>query len=430
MFWYASLMLPLFAMGFFLPLDIAHGEIFPNGFLYLDGILCVLFLGDLFLRLNDKLSLPIKSEGNFAPKEIKYQYYDSKFWLFIDCLAVLPFELIAFACNDYVSAIGIYFIRSLNFLKVLRYRNVYPVLSFLPKQIKIALFASVAILAIHWITCGWITLNAIQSADFLTTYNISLYWAITTLTTVGYGDITPQTNIARVYTMIVMLGGVTTFGLVISHFFQLMLHRDQYTKRKKEEMEKLHAFFNYYEIPSNLRSEVHSFYTHLLNKNISEEDKKVLNSLPRTLQEELNTYMKIKLIREVHIFDECTSPCLRMIANRLEQKDFSPDSFVIEEGDIGSEMYIIAHGEVEVFNKQNEVIARLQAGQFFGEIALIEDTIRSANVKTSDYCDLYVLNKQDFLEVTQKYPKLGQKFTSTYKKRASDNQRVKIKKAA
>jgi len=138
--------------------------------------------------------------------------------------------------------------------------------------------------------------------------------------------------------------------------------------------------------------------------------------------------MKIKLIREVHIFHDCSTPCLKMIAQKLEQTYHSPNEYIIKKGDRGDEMFILGHGEVEV-TMGEKVVTTLKAGQFFGEIALLEDTIRTADVKARAYCDLYTFKKSDFLEVISKYPDLGDKFKAIYSKRKTDNE-AQTKKAA
>ena len=93
-------------------------------------------------------------------------------------------------------------------------------------------------------------------------------------------------------------------------------------------------------------------------------------------------------------------------------------------------MFILGHGEVEV-SMGEKVLATLKAGQFFGETALIEDTIRNADVKSKAYCDLYSFSKDDFIEVITKYPHLGDKFQEIYQRRVDDNQKTQeIKKAA
>lgn len=97
----------------------------------------------------------------------------------------------------------------------------------------------------------------------------------------------------------------------------------------------------------------------------------------------------------------------------------SPNEYIIRKGDVGDEMFIIGHGSVQV-DHGDKVIAELKAGQFFGEIALLEDTIRTADIRSKNYCDLYTFNKVDFLAVIEKYPHLGSKFKSIYKKRTND----------
>ena len=133
----------------------------------------------------------------------------------------------------------------------------------------------------------------------------------------------------------------------------------------------------------------------------------------------MNIYTKIKLIKNVHIFKECSTPCLKLIAKKLEQTFHSPNEYIIRKGDHGEEMFIIGHGEVQVSSGE-KIIAELKEGQFFGETALIRDTIRNADIQAKAYCDLYTLKKEDFLEVIEKYPSLGEKFKDLYNKRSTD----------
>lgn len=188
-------------------------------------------------------------------------------------------------------------------------------------------------------------------------------------------------------------------------------------------MDKLNSFLNYYKIPSSLRSDVYSYYGHILDKNFTEDDFQILNSLPNSLKEELTLFMKIKLINKIDIFDGISHKCLKRVASKLKQKDYAPEALIIKKGDVGKEMFIIAHGSVEVISNEH-VIAKLQEGQFFGELALMEETLRVANVKTSVYCDLYTLSKTDFLEITQEFPELRKRFEVIYKKITGENLRV------
>ena len=341
----------------------------------------------------------------------------------IEILSALPYELIAFQLSGTVAPEYLIPLRFVTLMKFVSIRKIIPLSSHISKQPKfILLFLSISTV-VHWITCGWIAINNSVEPDFATQYNKALYWTITTLTTVGYGDIAPTTNYSRLYTVFVMLGGVTSFGLILSHFFKLMLNKDKYTKHKDEQMDKLKSFLAYYDIPPKLKNDVFSFYGHVLEKNITEEDSQILNSLPNSLQDELTIYMKIKLITRIHIFEGLSNKCLKLIAKKLELKDYSPDSYIINKDELGDKMYIIAHGGVEVINN-GHTIGRLGEGQFFGEIALIEDTRRVADVKTIGYCDIYTLSKDDFITITKSFPELEQRFYKIYQTPSEKRKKV------
>ena len=403
------------------PLSFALGEKVKENNLWWDGLFSFIFFIDIYLKCKNKLKLPenLTSPLNLDLNLRKNDNYHKSYWLPIDVITALPFDIIAYSFGFYLPGSVINIIRLCRVTRISKLRPVWSVLDFLPKYAKIIFFVISIFIAIHWIACGWMIINPRSAPDNLSFYVVSLYWAITTLTTVGYGDITPVTNFGRLYTMGVMIIGVGVYGIIIGNISRLMMLADKYTQERKEKLNGLQHYMRHYNIPSSLQREVFSFYNHILTKNITKEDSKVINDLPQALQNELNIYTKIKLIKNVHIFKDCSTPCLKMIAQRLEQTFHSPNEYIIRKGDHGEEMFIIGHGEVQVTSGE-KTLAELKAGQFFGEIALIEDTIRNADVQSKAYCDLYTFKKEDFLEVTTKYPHLAEKFHEIYQKRATD----------
>ncbi|MAZ48028.1 MAG: hypothetical protein CME65_05665 [Halobacteriovoraceae bacterium] len=384
--------------------------------LWWDGLFSLIFLTDVYLKVKNKLSFPERDEDRPKP------YFKSS-WFYFDLLTSMPFAIIAALLSQTIgfelSVNIVATLRLARVVRIVRLRVVFDLLDFIPKPMKLGLIAVSVALLIHWIACGWMMIHPRTVAGDTDFYILSLYWTVTTLTTVGYGDITPNTNLQRLFTMGVMLVGVGVYGVIIGQVSRLMMLADKYTEERKEKMANLHSYMKYYNIPASLQRQVFSFYNHLIKKNISDQDFNMIKDLPQALQNELNIYTKIKLIREVHIFKQCSTPCLKMIAERLEQTFHSPNEYLIQKGDIGNEMFIIGHGEVQV-NIGEKVVAELKAGQFFGEIALLEDTIRNADVKSKAYCDLYTFKKDDFLEVISKYPDLGERFRMIYRKRSGD----------
>jgi voltage-gated potassium channel Kch len=398
--------------------------------LWWDGLFSAIFFTDIFLRLRNKLKLPSPHKFDFEKvhHEVEERPYHKSLWLPVDIFTSLPFDIIVSFFGLSLPTKIVSALRLLRIIRIVKLRSLVHLIDHVPKSIKVVLAISGVMLIIHWISCGWMLLNPRTDLDPYSFYNVSLYWTVTTLTTVGYGDITPQTNLARLYTMGVMLIGVASYGIIIGNFSRMIMLKDRYEEERKEKMNGLQKYMRFYNIPHSLQRQVFSFYNHLLNQNISDQDHQVVNELPQALQNELQIYMKIKLIKAVHIFQDCTTPCLKMIAQKLEQTYHSPNEYIIKKGDVGDEMFILGHGEVEV-TMGEKVLTTLKAGQFFGEIALLEDTIRTADVKTKAYCDLYTFKKTDFLEVISKYPDLGDKFRNIYTKRKTDNEK-NIKNAA
>ncbi len=90
---------------------------------------------------------------------------------------------------------------------------------------------------------------------------------------------------------------------------------------------------------------------------------------------------------------------------------------IIRKGDVGDEMYLICRGEVEVLDDAGRVIATLRDGNFFGEVALVFDQLRTASVRAKTPCDLFVLSKMDFDRILKDQPQLAEKIREAAQER-------------
>ena len=249
-------------------------------------------------------------------------------------------------------------------------------------------------LSIHFFACIWITLTG-RAEDPTTVYIKALYWTVTTIATVGYGDITPTTNTARIFAMIVMFFGVGFYGFIVSRISTFLFQNDRRSEAHNEKMDHLTAFLHHYRIPGNLRQEVFSFYEHRLLAKMNDDEEEILTELPSGLKHEIQTYLNIAPLSRTLLFKGCSEACLKDAAHSLQRKVVNPNEMIIKRGDVGYEMYIIAHGSVRVII-DSQTVATLGKGQSFGETALIKEEPRSADVESISYGDLYVLTKNHF----------------------------------
>jgi CRP-like cAMP-binding protein len=104
-------------------------------------------------------------------------------------------------------------------------------------------------------------------------------------------------------------------------------------------------------------------------------------------------------LKKIPLFANLTADHLKKVSAIATQKQLKANERVFQEGDVGTEMYIIAAGKVRISKMVQgvgeEALAVLEAGSYFGEMALIDDTPRSADATAHLPCTLYVIQKAD-----------------------------------
>jgi len=276
---------------------------------------------------------------------------------------------------------------------------------------------------VHWLSCGWSLIkNQDPTESILTSYINSLYWTITTITTVGYGDILPQNNIQKLYSMFVMVMGFGVFGLLVGTIASAILKKNPARMKYHENLENLASFMHFRKIPGKLQKRILDYYTYIWKKRIGYDESSFLESLPESLRSEVAVHIKREVIKQVSLFRETSKAFKQEIAVLLKPIFLTPDDYVFKTGDPGNEIYFIVNGDLNILNQcEDKIIATLKPGDYFGEIALYRNINRTATVKAVSYCDIYVLNKEAFNHVISKYPDLEERIKQIVEKRATTN---------
>ena len=193
----------------------------------------------------------------------------------------------------------------------------------------------------------------------------ALWWAVVTLTTTGYGDKVPITQLGRLLGGIVMIGGIATFGLC----------------------------------------------TGILATGFAAETRR------------RNFIQTWDLVSKVPFFQSLDPSAITEITHMLRRLEVPERTAIIRRGKIGDCMYFIAAGEVQVDVAPNPV--RLGTGTFFGELALLGDSVRSANVTTTMPSTLLMLDLADFRTLTAHHADLKRAIDAEGQRRMRENQQMR-----
>ena len=112
---------------------------------------------------------------------------------------------------------------------------------------------------------------------------------------------------------------------------------------------------------------------------------------------------ELRVLASVPIFAPLPGGSLEHLAARLVPLRVDPGTVIVREGDAGDRFYIVADGRLEV-SQYGRAISELDAGGYFGEIALLRDVPRTATVTAKESSVLYALDRDDFLSAVTGHP--------------------------
>ena len=131
--------------------------------------------------------------------------------------------------------------------------------------------------------------------------------------------------------------------------------------------------------------------------------------------------MDAAFFRKIYLFQDLEEDEINQVLSRTAPREFPAGAMIIQEGDPGDSLFIMASGEVEITKQltlvldedtpKERVMIRLKAenGVYFGEMALLENETRSATVTALTDCSLLELHQKDFLDLIWHNPVMGVK---------------------
>ena len=369
----------------------------------------LIFLLDIIVKYNSSIITEYRSyiqDKETIQKTIFNDYFT------LDILSIIPSDWVycAFECNS----------SSMYYLKLLRLLKLYRVISLLTiiknseqtsaHILRLASFMYIFLASGHIIACF---LTAISTSSKLDNYIENLYWSFSILSITTYGDINTIDTYGQLFILLLMNLSKLCVVYLYAECSNLI---EEINKPYTDFISKINyteEWMAHVKLKFELKEKVRSFYKFLWEKLRGFNEEEILNNLPESLSIDLR-YEVFSGLSNSEIFPKDERGAMLGIIRKCRLSMFSKGMHIINQGELGLEMFFIIEGLVDIINSDGVLIKELHEGDFFGEFSMLDETptTRSASAIAKSNLTLAVLSAEDFRLVSSIYPGFESKVRS------------------
>ncbi|KAF7998500.1 hypothetical protein HCN44_010908 [Aphidius gifuensis] len=375
----------------------------------------------------------------YNTKKLASHYVQSRAFI-LDLLALLPTDLLQF---NFGSNPLLRFPRFLKVYRVYHYYYMVESRTVYPNLWRVFNLIHILLILAHWFGCFYYLLSEAEGfqgdwvypyrpgeyATLTRKYLGSLYWSTLTLTTIG--DLpTPETNAEYVFTIVSYLIGVFIFATIVGQVGNVITNRNANRLEFERLLDGAKTYMRHHKVPGGMKRRVLRWYDYSWSRGRIQgggDINTALGLLPDKLKTELALHVNLSVLKKVTIFQACQPEFLHDLVLKMKAFIFTPGDSICRKGEVAREMFIIADGILEVISETGRVLTTMKAGDFFGEIGILNlDGLnkRTADVRSVGYSELFSLSREDVLAAMKDYPEAQEILQNLGRQRLQEAQRV------
>nr|XP_019553869.2 potassium voltage-gated channel subfamily H member 2 isoform X4 [Aedes albopictus] len=363
-------------------------------------------------------------------------------WFLIDLVAAIPFDLLLVGSDTDETTTLIGLLKTARLLRLVRVARKIDRYSEYGAAVLVLLMATFALIA-HWLACiwyaignaerpfmknkvGWLDALAEATQEYYyanntgggpsikSRYVTALYFTFTSLTSVGFGNVAPNTDAEKIFTICVMLVGSLMYASIFGNVSAIIQRLYSGTARYHTQMLRVREFIRFHQIPNPLRQRLEEYFQHAWTYTNGIDMNSVLKGFPECLQADICLHLNRNLLNNCSAFEAASPGCLRALSLKFKTTHAPPGDTLVHKGDVLTYLYFIARGSIEIL-KDDVVMAILGKDDIFGENPCIHTTLgkSNSNVKALTYCDLHKIHRDDLLDVLDLFPEFYDSFVNS-----------------
>lgn len=366
---------------------------------------------------------------NANPEDIRKHYIYS--WLAPDLVSNLWILVAMFVPG----AACLQLIRSSQIFRILsRWDNIQ---AFPPLLLRISRYSIGLLVITNWISAAWLWIGlserseaswiaraGLQSESHAKQYLMSVYWSVTTLASVGYGDITPKTNQEIIAAIFVMGAGVLLFAFAIGNVvaFAKQLDDGKSEYRMKEAGIRRYLAFN--GVNQETLTGLRRFSEYRWKQSRGVDPNEIIRQLPSAIQSEILTEILNRSIQNVPLFNLAPQALRKRLLVLLKPEIYPPGTEILAADEPGNEIIFITHGQAHLTTDESvdPELWSYGPGEYFGDLSFFLKERRNSSVVAQTYVEAFILERHLFDALKKQDPRLREVVQSMATRQGSRNQ--------
>ncbi|EQC26504.1 hypothetical protein SDRG_15682 [Saprolegnia diclina VS20] len=420
-----------------------------SGFFYVfETLMDVVFTLDIMLSFRTGITSPVTGLVYYNKQHIALAYL--KGWFLIDFVSTVPIATVATLVDPTLNSNALNTARVFRalklarLLKLARIRNIAHMLAKWEEEMFVneSLLSLLKILFFvfflaHIVACVWFYASTANPHSWAATiglmdenhghkqtlqYLVSLYWAIVTMSSVGYGDVVPQTKLEMAIAMFVMVIGVVMFGYVIGNITSLVDNLNASGRMQHERMTLIKEYIIVRSLPKMTAKRLLDHYEYYYrHRSVFDEDA-ILKNIPSILRHEVVHHVLRKFVARIDFLSEFHEGLVSDMAVAMHPFFVVKNESIFVQHEIAAHVFFLMKGSATLVksyvNQMGETeLMQLSPGVHFGEIELYHlrfgRGVRLCTAMAKTYCELTFLSRQVIATIGETWPEVLIHFEKT-----------------